>query len=65
MSVATGRESFRHEGARRVHVLDDVVLSEDGGVVTAIDPAAGTPRRGGDRPARDGFAPVRRCASRA
>lgn len=51
--LETGRESFRHEGARRVRVLDDVVLSEDGGVVTAIDPATGTPRRVGDRPARD------------
>lgn len=29
--LETGRESFRAESARRVHVLDAILLCEDGG----------------------------------
>lgn len=49
--VEAGEETFRREGARRVHVLDDVVLIEQGGEVTALDPASGEARRAGTRPA--------------
>ncbi|MFT3776212.1 MAG: hypothetical protein QM820_63520 [Minicystis sp.] len=49
--LATGAERFRYEQARRAHVLPDVVLSEDGGAVTAIDAASGAARALGQRQA--------------